>query len=78
MYLNTQWSLNYEEEMQEYFDIPSKLVSLEEGSIFIAPWVLTDIWEEIKKDFPNGKKYEASITKTYPTSDRFILEKDIL
>jgi len=66
------------EEIQEYFDIPDELIKFENGKITIASWVLTDIWEEIKNDFPNGKKYFAEVTKTYPTSDNFILEKERL
>ncbi|MDD3175478.1 MAG: radical SAM protein [Candidatus Nanoarchaeia archaeon] len=66
------------EEIQEYFDIPSELIVLEKGKILIAPWVLRDIWKEIKTDFPNGKNYFASVTKTYPTADEFILEKEEL
>ncbi|MGE0793385.1 MAG: radical SAM protein [Candidatus Woesearchaeota archaeon] len=64
------------EELQEYFDIPNELISLEKGIIKITYFVLEDIWEEIKKDFPNGKKYKAEITKKYPTSDELILEKE--
>lgn len=66
------------EEIKEYFDIPDELMAFEKGKIRMAYFVLEDIWQEIKKDFPKSKSYCAEITRKYPTSDELILEKEIL
>ena len=71
-------SENEFEEIKEYFDIPSKYIKFSTGKIEIHPIILEDIFKEIKTDFPNGNKFEATITKTYPTSDELILEKETL
>jgi uncharacterized protein len=73
---NGMISLNEFEEIKEYFDIPTELIFLEKGKIKIHPTVLKDIWQEIKEDF--STKFSATITKTYPTADEFILEKEEL
>ncbi len=68
-------------QLQEEFGIPEELLFVEIERLLIAPWILKEMVSEIIDDietFPWQKDVEISIVKEYPTSDHFLVEKEVL
>lgn len=64
----------------EYFEIPEKFLAIEKNRLLISADILSDFWQdkEFLEEFDWCDTAKAAIVKEYPTSDHFVVEKEIL